>query len=165
MSKYCRYISAKFCRYDTSATSSYRPLYSDMPMHRSSPGREYTECALLDSGSASIVLTFSGHTGSRMMMDVPVTVNTEWYIELLRRKFVPALRWKRGLDMDTDVSAGWSNTTFLQCFTQISPSLLSWRMAHLPSYGPSLANTCSRPSPLDYLLWGHLKDRVYPNNQ
>ena len=36
MGKYCRYISAEFCRYYTSATSSYRPIYIGVPIHRSS---------------------------------------------------------------------------------------------------------------------------------
>ncbi len=31
----------------------------------------------------------------------PVTVNTERYIELMRRKFIPALRRKQGVDTDT----------------------------------------------------------------
>jgi len=43
MSKYCRYISAEFCRYDTWATLSYWLIYICVPIHRSSsngnPGR------------------------------------------------------------------------------------------------------------------------------
>jgi len=31
----------------------------------------------------------------------PVNLNTEWQIELIGRKFIPALRRKRGVDMDT----------------------------------------------------------------
>ena len=31
----------------------------------------------------------------------PVTVNTERYVELMRRKFIPALRTKQGVDMNT----------------------------------------------------------------
>ena len=38
-----------------------------------------------------------------------------------------------------DLSAGWSNTTLLQRFTRIPLPLLSWRYAHLPSNGLSLA--------------------------
>ena len=34
----------------------------------------------------------------------PVTVNTEQYIQLMRRKFIPALGTKRGVDMDTVIS-------------------------------------------------------------
>jgi len=33
------YISGKVCRYDTSATSSYRPIYIGMPLQRSSSKR------------------------------------------------------------------------------------------------------------------------------
>jgi len=36
MSKHCRYISAEFCRYDTSATLSYQSIYIGVPIHRSS---------------------------------------------------------------------------------------------------------------------------------
>jgi len=36
MSKYCQYISAEFCRYDTSATFSYRLIYIGVLIHRSS---------------------------------------------------------------------------------------------------------------------------------
>jgi len=43
ISKYCRYISAEFCQYDTSATSSYRPTYIGVPIHRSSSSIWYVE--------------------------------------------------------------------------------------------------------------------------
>ena len=39
MCKYCRYISAEFCRYET---SPYRPIYTGMPMHRSSSTQNYS---------------------------------------------------------------------------------------------------------------------------
>ena len=33
----------------------------------------------------------------------PVTVNAEWYIGMMQRKFVPALRKKRGINVNTVV--------------------------------------------------------------
>jgi len=36
MNKYCRYILAEFCRYDTLATSSYWLIFIGVPIHRSS---------------------------------------------------------------------------------------------------------------------------------
>jgi len=92
----------------------------------------------------------------------PVTLNTEWSSELMRKKFIPALSLKWGVEM---YSAGWSNTVLLQRFTPITPPLLPWRQAGLVSYGTPLVCTFSRPIPFQlYLLRGYLKDRVYGNN-
>jgi len=56
MSKYCRYISAEFCRYDTSAISSYRPIYIGVPIHRSSSSRNHdTMYDVHDNGKKTIL--------------------------------------------------------------------------------------------------------------
>jgi len=60
-----------------------------------------------------------------------------------------------------DLSAGWSNTTLLQCFAQIPSTLLSQRQFHIPSNEPPLACTFSIPLWINYFLWKYLKDRVY----
>jgi len=48
MSKYCRYISAEFCRYDTLATSSYWPIYISVLIHQSS-STTYQGCGVRDT--------------------------------------------------------------------------------------------------------------------
>ena len=63
-----------------------------------------------------------------------------------------------------DLSAGWSNTTLDQTFTRISPSLISWRQDHLPSYGPPWPAHFPDLIPSEYFMWAYLKDRVYANN-
>ena len=45
-----------------------------------------------------------------------------------------------------DLLAGWSNTALLRCFAQLVPLLLPWIQVHLPSYGPPLVCTFSRPN-------------------
>ena len=94
-----------------------------------------------------------------------VTVNAERYIEMMRRKFVPALRRKRGIDMNTVVfqqdkaPPHCSNRTleFLRLYFP-GDRLISRRTDNpWPPYSPDL-------NPPDYFLWGYLKDRVYENN-
>jgi len=47
-------------------------------------------------------MALSDHTGSRMPIDGrPVTVNIERHITLLKRKFILALKRKRGVVMDS----------------------------------------------------------------
>jgi len=63
-----------------------------------------------------------------------VTANTERYVELMKGKFLPALRWIQGVNMDTVI--------YLQdgavCFTRIPPSLFPWRQVHLLWCGTAL---------------------------
>jgi len=55
-----------------------------------------------------------------------------------------------------------SNTTLLQCVTQIPPLLLPWRQAYLPSYGPPLH--ILQTYYFGLFSVGYLKDRAYANN-
>jgi len=61
----------------------------------------------------------------------PVTVNTEWYIELMRGKFIPALRWKRAVDMDTVIYPRMDQYRTAPMVDSNTPSLLPWRHAYL----------------------------------
>jgi len=57
-----------------------------------------------------------------------------------------------------DLSAGWSNTALLQCFTWIPPLFLSWGEAYLPSLPAHSA---------DLTLWifgRYRQDRVFAHN-
>lgn len=95
----------------------------------------------------------------------PVTVNSERYIEMLRRKFIPAIRRRRNIDIHTVVfqqdgaPPHCSNIT-LGYLRQHFPGdrLLSRRTDNpWPPYSPDL-------NPADYFLWGYLKERVYAGN-
>jgi len=83
-------------------------------------------------GACWVVIALSGHSGiiERYRFENAdgniVAVNTERYIELMRKKS----SWKQGVDMDLDSSAGWSNSTLLQCFIQIPPLVLTWTKAY-----------------------------------
>jgi hypothetical protein len=94
-----------------------------------------------------------------------VTVNSDRYIDMLRRRFIPALRRRRGFDMNTVVfqqdgaPPHCSNRT-LEYLGQHFPGdrLISRRTDNpWPPYSPDL-------TPLDYFLWGYLKERVYEDN-
>ena len=79
----------------------------------------------------------------------PVTVNTKRYIEVMRRKFMRALKWKRGVDVDAVIIQRDRATSY--CFNaslEYFPLLLPWRQAHLSSWGPPLICTFSRPIPI-----------------
>ena len=71
----------------------------------------------------------------------PVTINTEHYVEMMMRKFIPALRRKQGVDMNTDLSAGWRNPTLLECFTGIPPAVFPWGQAYLTLNRQPMAGT------------------------
>jgi len=80
----------------------------------------------------------------------PVTVNTKRYIEVMRRKFMQALKWKRGVDVDAVI---------IQREHRIAPMLHSNTShcyfpgeAHLSSYGPPWLPHFPDLSPLDYFL-------------
>jgi hypothetical protein len=88
------------------------------------------------------------------------TINSVRYLELLKKKFIPALR-RRGANINTlwfqqdgatphtsrDVIA-WLQKTF-------GTHYISYRTDNVwPPHSPDL-------SPLDFFLWGYLKDRVY----
>ncbi|KAK7096852.1 hypothetical protein V1264_003899 [Littorina saxatilis] len=95
----------------------------------------------------------------------PVTVNSERYIEMLQRKFIPAIRRRRNIDIYTVVfqqdgaPPHCSNRT-REYLRQHFPGdrLLSRRTDNpWPPYSPDL-------NPADYFLWGYLKERVYTGN-
>ena len=94
-----------------------------------------------------------------------VTANSERYIGMLRRRFIPAIRRKRAVDMNTVVfqqdgaPPHCSNRT-LEYLRQYFPGdrLISRRTDNpWPLYSPDL-------TPPDYFLWGYLKARVYQDN-
>ena len=90
-----------------------------------------------------------------------VTANSERYIGMLRRRFIPAIRRKRAVDMNTvvfqqDRAPHCSNRTL----EYLSPGdrLISRRTDNpWPPYSPDL-------TPPHYFLWGYLKARVYQDN-
>ena len=95
----------------------------------------------------------------------PVTVNTERCVEMMWKKFIPALRRKRGVDMNTmfykqDGATLHTSNVSLEYLCRYFPRdrLISrctdnpW-----PAHSPDL-------SPPDFFLWGYLKERVYHNN-
>lgn len=87
------------------------------------------------------------------------TVTAERYITILRTKFIPALR--KITDMDTvwyqqDGAAPHTANVVLNFLTQVFPSRhislktdFEW-----PPHSPDL-------NPLDFFMWGYLKERVY----
>jgi len=72
-------------------------------------------------------------------------MNTERYIELIRKfiKFIPALRWKRGVDIGyCDLPARWSNIALLEHLHRYFPGdrLIFYRTEHpWPPYSPDLS--------------------------
>ncbi|XP_076049403.1 uncharacterized protein LOC143030087 [Oratosquilla oratoria] len=94
-----------------------------------------------------------------------VTVNSDRYIEMFRRRFIPALRRRRGFGMSTvvfqqDGALPHCSDRTLQYLRQHFPGdrLIPRRTNNpWPPYSPDL-------SPLDLSLWGYLKERVYVDN-
>ena len=84
---------------------------------------------------------------------------------MLRRRFIPALSSKRGFDLDTIVfqqdgapphCLDRTLQYLRQCF--LGDRLILRRTDNpWPPYSPDL-------TPLDYFLWGYLKERVYEDN-
>lgn len=88
------------------------------------------------------------------------TINSVRYLDLLKRKFLPALR-RKGISIPdmwfqqdgatphtAVIVTDWLHKTF-------GDKLISFRTNNAwPPHSPDL-------SPLDFFLWGHLKDRVY----
>jgi len=94
-----------------------------------------------------------------------VTVNTEAYVELMKRKFIPELRGERGVDMDTvtyqqDGASPHCSSASLEYLRRffLGEEPISRRTDH-----PWLAH-CPNLSHSDYFLWEYLKDSFYPNN-
>ena len=94
-----------------------------------------------------------------------VTVDTDHYIALMWMKFIPALRRKRGVDMNTviyqqdrapphcsDRALEFLGWYFLGDRVSLRQTNFRW-----PPYSLDL-------NPCDYLLWGYLKERIYCNN-
>ena len=102
---------------------------------------------------------FKDESGNR------VTVDTDRYIALMRTKFIPALRRKRGVDMNSVIyqQDGAPPHCFhrsLEYLRRYFPGdrLISRRTDFpWPPYPPDL----NQP---DYFLWGYLKERIYINN-
>ena len=94
-----------------------------------------------------------------------VTVDTDRYIALMQTKFIPALRRKRGVNMNTviyqqDGAPPHCSNRSLEFLRRYFPGdrLISRRTDFpWPPYSPDL-------NPPDYFLWGYLKDRIYGNN-
>ena len=94
-----------------------------------------------------------------------VTVNTDRYVEMLRSKFIPALRRKQGVNMNNviyqqDGAPPHCSNVSLDFLNEYFPGdrFISRRTNNpWPAYSPDL-------SPADYFLWGYLKERVYCNN-
>lgn len=94
-----------------------------------------------------------------------VTLDTDRYIALMRKKFIPALRRKRGVDMNTvmyqqDGAPPHCSDNSLEFLRRYFPGdrLISRRTDFpWPPYSPDL-------NPCDYFLWGYLKERIYDNN-
>lgn len=94
-----------------------------------------------------------------------VTVDTDRYLALMRKKFIPVLRRKRGVDMDTvifqqDGAPPHCSNRTLEYPRRYFPGdrLISRRTDFpWPPYSPDL-------NPPDFFLWGYLKGRIYANN-
>ena len=95
----------------------------------------------------------------------PVTVNIERYVEMIQRKFIPALRRKHGIDMNTVIyqqdgaTLDTSNVSleYLRRYFSGDRLILHRTDNPWPAHSPDL-------SPPDFFLWGYLKERVYYNN-
>jgi len=95
------------------------------------------------------------------MDDEKLTVNTEQYIELMARKFIPTLKGTRGVDMDTVIyRQDGATSPLLQCFIMNSLETGSSSIIRT-TLGLYILQTYPF---LDYFLWGYLKDRFYAPN-
>ena len=90
------------------------------------------------------------------------TVDTDRYIALMRTKFIPALRRKRGIDMNSVIYQ--QDGTPPHC----SDRFLEYLSRYFPGGRVISSRTdFSWPSdlnPPDYFLWGYHKERIYNNN-
>ena len=94
-----------------------------------------------------------------------VTVKTEHYVEMMRRKFISALRKKQGLNMNDityqqDGAPSYCSNVLLDFLNKYFPEdrLISRRKNNQwPARFLDL-------SPADYILWRYLKERVYYSN-
>ena len=90
-----------------------------------------------------------------------VTVKTEHYVEMMRRKFISALRKKQGLNMNDityqqDDAPSYCSNVLLDFLNKYFPEdrLISRRKNNQwPTHFLDL-------SPADYILWRYLKERV-----
>lgn len=88
------------------------------------------------------------------------TINSSRYLDLLKKKFVPALR-RKGMDLNTlwfqqDGATPHTSREVLSWLERrFGTNFISYRTDTVwPPHSPDL-------SPLDFFLWGYLKDRVY----
>lgn len=140
-------VNKQNCRFWGSEKPNF---YLEKPLH----GEKVTAWAAMSATGIIGPFFIEDHEGH------VTTVNSERYIQLLKRKFLPALRRK---DIDLELAwfqqdgAGphtaaavmqWLEATFDTRFISFrSPNV--W-----PPHSPDL-------SPLDFYLWGYLKDKVY----
>ena len=68
-----------------------------------------------------------------------VAVNADRYIEMLHRFFIPALRKKRGFDLDTVFSTGWCSTPLFGLHPSLPPPTLSRRLCNFEKDRQSIA--------------------------
>jgi len=94
-----------------------------------------------------------------------VTVNTELYIELIKWKFIPAMRRKGEVDMDVMIyQQDGAKPHCSRTSLKYNHLLLSWRAGSSPRRTDHLWPAHSPNLHLFWLfLWGYLKDRVYAN--
>ena len=55
-----------------------------------------------------------------------VTVDTNRYIALMRTKFIPALRGKRGVDMNSDIQSRWCTAPSFRHILELLTPIFSW---------------------------------------
>jgi len=88
---------------------------------------------------------------------LPVTVNTERYIEQIRRKLIPALRRDREVDMDTvihqqdEAAQHCSNDSLVHLHRYF---IIEAGSSPVASHGPPSACTFSRPIPVELFSVG-----------
>ena len=145
-----RQISTLVVMWTNIIYAAYGLRFSLMSMHQYRPlgvEKAIVRCALGVNGI--IGPYWFEDSGGR-----PLTVNTNRHIELMRRKFIPALRRKRRVDMDTVIfqqdgaTPHCSNTSLEYLHWYFAGDRLIYcRRDHLwPARSPDISS-------LDYFLW------------
>lgn len=96
------------------------------------------------------------------------TVNSENYLELLRKKFVPKLRQMDILKNSWFMQDGARPHTAVVVLNYLkrifNDRVISNRYPEVCDMGLEWSPYSPDLNPCDYFLWGYLKDRVYENN-